>query len=233
MKRKILLFTIIVLFGFQTFAQLKPFRFGVKAAPNIAWISADTEGYENDGPVLGFSWGFMADITLMEHYFLKTGFNFDYLNGKLIFPVENIVLDNNDTISGSLHRKYNLRYLEIPLTFKMRTNQFGKFVIYGHIGFGAGFKMKATSQDELYDEDGNSSLMLNDKNDISDELALVRGSLIVGIGTEFFIDQSTSIILDITFNNGLSDILTGENSKTGEEQKAYLNYFQLNIGVMF
>lgn len=229
MKHKIILITLFVLFGFQTFAQLKPFRFGVKAAPNVAWISADTENYENEGPVLGFSWGFLADITLMEHYFLKTGFNFDYLNGKLIFPFE----DLNDSISGSLHRKYNLRYLEVPLTFKMRTNQFGKFALYGHVGFGAGFRIRATSQDELYDENGNNPFMLNDKNDISDELTLVRGSLIVGVGTEFFIDQSTSLIIDLTFNNGLSNILKGENTKTREAQKGYVHYFQLNIGVMF
>ena len=41
MKQKLLLSTFILLFGFQTFAQLKPFRFGVKGAPNIAWISLD------------------------------------------------------------------------------------------------------------------------------------------------------------------------------------------------
>lgn len=227
MKRKLFLITIILLIGFQTFAQLKPFRFGVKGAPNIAWISSETKDYENDGPVVGFSWGFLADITLMEHYFIKTGFNFDYLNGRLILPFENL----SDSISGSLHRKYNLRYLEIPVTFKMRTNQFGKFALYGHIGFGAGFRMKARSQDELYNENG--SLVLEEENDIADELTLVRGSLIVGIGTEFFIDESTSIILDLTFNNGLSNILKGENSQNLEEQKGYLHYFQLNIGVMF
>lgn len=231
MKQKLLLFTFILLFGFQTFAQLKPFRFGVKVSPNIAWISADTKDYENDSPVVGISWGFMADITLMEHYFLKTGFSFDYLNGKLIFPFEYISEDNNDTISGSLNRKYNLRYLEIPLTFKMRTNQFGKFAIYGHIGFGAGFRMRARSQDQLFKANGD--LVLDQENDITDELALVRGSLIAGIGTEFFIDQSTSIILDLTFNNGLSNILKGENAQNQEAQKAYLHYFQLNIGVMF
>jgi hypothetical protein len=226
MKHKIILSTVIILFGFQTFAQLKPFRFGVKAAPNVAWISADTEDYENDGAVLGFSWGFLADITLMEHYFLKTGFNFDYLNGKLILPFEDI----NDSIFGFLHRKYNLRYLEIPLTFKMRTNQFGKFAIYGHIGFGAGFRMRARSQDELYNENGG--LLWNDDKDITDNLTLVRGSLIVGVGTEFFVDQSTSIILDFTFNNGLSNILKDDVKIKGVD-KGYIHYFQLNIGVMF
>ena len=115
----------------------------------------------------------------------------------------------------------------------MRTNQFGKFALYGHVGFGAGFRIRATSQDELYDENGNNPFMLNDKNDISDELTLVRGSLIVGVGTEFFIDQSTSLIIDLTFNNGLSNILKGENTKTQEAQKGYVHYFQLNIGVMF
>ena len=225
MKHRILLLTFILLFGFQTFAQLKPFRFGVKAAPNIAWISPDTEAYENDGSVLGFSWGFQADITLMEHYFLKTGFNFDYLNGKLILPFK-----INDSVSGSLHRKYNLRYLEIPLTFKMRTNQFGKFAIYGNIGFGAAFKIRARSQDELYNN--NEELVLSEDKDISDDLTLLRGSVIVGLGTEFFVDKSTSIFLDITYNNGLSNILK-DNENTIGVDKAYLHFFQLNIGVMF
>lgn len=227
MKQKIILSAFIILLGLQTFAQLKPFRFGVKAAPNTAWISPDTEAYENDGAVLGFSWGFMADITLMEHYFLKTGFNFDYLNGKLVMPFE----DTDDSIPGTLKRKYNLRYLEIPLTFKMRTNQFGRFALYGNIGFGAAFRIKAKARDEFHDDNGNS--IWNDDKDITDELTLVRGSLIVGIGTEFFIDQSTSIIVDFTFNNGLSNILKGENNITLEKQKASLHFFQLNIGMMF
>ncbi len=58
MKHKILLLTIFLLFGFQTFAQLKPFRFGVKAAPNISWISPDTKDYETDGPVIGVFMGY-------------------------------------------------------------------------------------------------------------------------------------------------------------------------------
>lgn len=232
MKHKILLLTFILLFGFQTFAQLKPFRFGVKAAPNIAWISPDTEDYENDGSVLGFSWGFVADITLMEHYFLKTGFNLDYLNGKLILPFEKIIEEINDSIpiSGSLHRKYNLRYLEIPLTFKMRTNQFGKFAIYGNIGFGAAFKIRARSEDELYNESGG--LVASEDKDIADDLTLLRGSVIVGLGTEIFLDKSTSIFVDVTYNNGLSNMLK-DNENTIGVDKAFVHFFQLNIGVMF
>jgi hypothetical protein len=60
----------------------------------------------------------------------------------------------------------------------------------------------------------------------------VRGSLIVGVGTEFFVDQSTSIILDFTFNNGLSNILKDDVKIKGVD-KGYIHYFQLNIGVMF
>lgn len=231
MKQKIILSTIIFLFGFQSFAQLKPFRFGVKVAPNIAWITSDTRDYENDGPVAGLSWGFMADITLMEHYFLKTGFNFDYLNGKLKIPFQYISEDKHDTISGTLDRKYNLRYIEIPITFKMRTNQFGKFAFYGNIGFGVSFKIKAKSEDKLYNDEGE--LKWEGNTDLSDDLNLVRGSLILGIGSEFFIDQSTSLILEFTFNNGLSNILKGENNLNQEKQIGHLHYFQINLGVMF
>ncbi len=55
----------------------------------------------------------------------------------------------------------------------MRTNQFGIFAIYGHIGFGAGFRIRARSQDELYNENGG--LLAEDEKDISDDLTLVTG----------------------------------------------------------
>lgn len=228
MKHKIILLTIIILFGFQTFAQQKPFRFGMKVAPNIAWISSDTEDYENDGTVVGFSWGFLADITLMEHYFLKTGFNFDYLNCKLKLPYDSI---SQELTGGSLFRKYNFRYLEIPLTMKMRTNQFGKFAFYGNIGFGASFRIKAKSKDEFVNEMDSSRH--NEENDIMDEITLFRGSLIVGAGIEYFIDQSTSLVIDITYNNGLSNIFKGDNSVNDLKQKGHLNFVQFNVGIMF
>jgi len=233
MKLKLHLVFLLIFISLNGFNQVKPFRFGVRIAPNIAWLSPDSENYENEGAVPGFSWGFLADITLTENYFIKTGFSLDYLNAKLSYPHQQIIDDVTSAYTlGTLHRKYNLRYLEIPITLKMRTNQFGKMAFYGEIGFGTSFNLKARSQDEFFPQDGSPSDQT--ENDIKDEIALVKGSLIVGAGLEFFIDESTSIITSLTFNNGLTNILKGENSvDPGITQMASLSYFQLNIGIMF
>lgn len=217
-----------MLMVFQGIAQVKPFRFGVKAAPNVAWISPDTDGYESGGTQLGFSWGFLADITLTQNYFLKTGFNFDYLNAKLKYP---FLMEIDNTIEeGTLTREYNLRYIEIPATLKMRTNKFGEFAFYGEIGFGAAFNLKAKAQDSFsyYDNTEES------KNDIKDEITLMKGSLIVGAGIEYFIDKSTTLIASFSFSNGLSNILKGDTfTEPYTKQRGQINYLQLNIGMMF
>ena len=57
MKIKIVLLLFSAIIALQGITQEKPFRFGFKVAPNLAWIAPDSEGYENDGAVMGFSWG--------------------------------------------------------------------------------------------------------------------------------------------------------------------------------
>ncbi len=234
MKRKLLLLITLMIGIHSVYSQVKPFRFGVKVAPNLAWISPDTEGYENDGMVPGFSWGFLADITLTENYFVKTGFSVDYLNGKLSYPHSMQFGDTTGlTTIGTLKRKYNLRYLEIPVTLKMRTNQFSNMAFYGEIGFGGYFNLKAKGKDEFIPSMA-STPPVSAEEDIKDEVAFMRAALIVGGGVEYFIDESTSIIVSLNFNNGLTNILKGKNDIDASlKERAQLYYFQLNVGVMF
>ena len=232
MKKTIPILIILLFVGTHSFSQVKPFRFGFKVAPNISWISPDSKGYSSDGALLGFSWGFLADISLTENYFVKTGFEVDYLGGKLSFP--HTMLIPGDTIKsvGTMNRKYNLRYLTIPLTIKMRTNQFGKIAYFGEIGFGTSFNLRAKATDS-FDYNGGQNNYSTEE-DVNDEVTFMKSSIIVGGGMEFFVDNSTSIILGVTFNNGLNNILKGKNSLDTEiDQKGHLYYFQLTLGVMF
>lgn len=231
MRNKFIVFIILIVIGFNGFSQVKSFRFGAKVAPNLAWISPDTEGYKKDGAVLGFSWGFLADITLTENYFVKTGFDFSYLNGKLSLPHSQILGSDTVATNGTLNRKYNLRYLDIPITIKMRTNQFKKTAFFGNVGFGTSFNLRAISQDEFVGDNGKS--VSYDDNDIKDETVLIQESLIVGAGIEYFIDKSASIVVEFSYNHGLNNIFKGTSIVTGEKQRGFLNYFQLNLGIMF
>ncbi|MCF8380734.1 MAG: PorT family protein [Bacteroidales bacterium] len=233
MRSYSLVLILLISFSIQGMAQVKPFRFGVQLSPNLAWIAPDSKNYENNGVVAGFAWGFQSDITLTDNYFIKTGFNLEYLNGKLTYPEKIKLTEGEDTYTeGTLNRKYNLRYLEIPLSIKMRTNTFGKTAYFGEIGFGTSFNLKARAKDDFNYDNGQNNLLTED--DIKSQVVFLRSSLKVGAGIEYFIDESTSMTIGITFNNGLTNILKGENSIDPDvDQRAQLYYFQLNVGILF
>ncbi len=211
------------------FSQMKPFRFGLKVAPTIGWMSPDTEKYENDGSAAGFNWGFISDFTITENYFFATGFNINYLNSKLKY--ETGIILNADTVltEGILARRYKLRYIDVPLSLKMKTNQFNNVQFYGQIGFTAGLNIKSNSEDN-FSYDGGSQ---KQEKDISDDITFLKGALILGAGIEFFLDHSTSLVAGITFSNGISNVLKGNNAITNYRQKAVPNYFELTLGVIF
>ena len=231
MKKYFTLLIAFILFGNIAISQVKPFRFGFRVAPNLAWLSADAENYESDGASVGFSWGFVSDVTLTENYFVKTGFNINYLNGKLTFPYETILGSDTIPTAGILTRKFNLRNLQIPATIKMRTNRHGNFAYFGDIGFAVSFNLKAKAKDTF--AYGNETTEWEVK-DISDNIKFAKASMIVGAGLEYFFDNSTSLFLEINFNNGLTNILKGNNTVYPDvKQKAFMYYFELNVGVLF
>jgi len=205
-----------------------PVKLGLKVAPNMCWMNTNTKGYSYDGLNVGVTVVFVSDIYFAERYAFSTGFNFDFYSGKLQYADSMSIPGGK--VNGVMSRKYSLIYLEIPMMVKMQTKEFGRFSFYGQIGFGTGFRLTATASDNFIADDGKTT---TEKNDIRDETTLIRESVIIGFGTEYHIDQSTRLFFGISYCNSLNNVLTGYNSKTGLNQKAWLNFAELNIGVLF
>jgi hypothetical protein len=164
---------------------------------------------------------------MSEHYAIVTGFNFSFLSGNLKLPYA----EKPDT--GILNRKYNFRYLEIPLMIKMKTKEFGKFSFFGQIGFGTGFNLKTKVNDEFITVD-HGTLTDNKKNLPTDQTSLVREAILVALGTEYKIDESISFVISLGYSNSLNNVLQGDNPKDpGLKNRSTLNYAELNIGVLF
>jgi hypothetical protein len=148
-----------------------------------------------------------------------------------------IVVDGDTTLNvpGSLQRQFNLQYIELPVTLKMKTNKFNALQVYGQIGFSLGFNVKAKAEDVFSYEDAEDNYMSeNDEPEISDEITLLKGALVLGGGIEYYVDESTSIVVGVTFSNGLSNILKGYNTADpGIQQKANISYVELTLGVIF
>ena len=232
MKMKgISILLVAVLFAVQGFSQdFKKFKFGFKVDPNISWMSPEAADLVSEGVLLRGSFGVNADIMFSERYALGTGFSIMGGGGQLSF------FDNEDRIGDAgesnfivkRNRKYKLKYVEIPLTLKLRTDEIGYITYWGQFGLGLGFATKATADDNIKffselvedaDEMGNSwidsgsaisTLAKEDEEemgvDISGEMLPIRASLIIGAGIDYSLSGNTSLMFGIAYNNGLTNV---------------------------
>ena len=219
----------LLLISLNMSAQYKPILFGLRAGGSIDWMKPDAEGYHNQGIRPGFSWGFIADFYIMENYALQTGFNVQYLYGKLNYPSREMI--QGDTLTGTLLRYYKLQYIQIPLVWKMQANVSESVRLYGKIGLGTAFRLRAKADDTFTSSDGETN---ESSGDIAEDICLIRESFIIGGGVAFTLNGSTALIVDLTFDNGFVNILKGNNGLYPDiENKAVINLVELGVGIMF
>jgi hypothetical protein len=233
MKKIFTIFLILILFcnAGHSFSQSKsPVKLGLKVAPNIGWMIPGTKGYSGDGARMGVTLGFVSDFYFAENYAFSTGLNFQFINGKLNYADSLLMAGNTYLTNGEVYRKYNFLYMEIPLMIKMKTKTFGKVSYFGQIGFGTGFRLKATVKEHFVPAAGGSE---DNQYDYNQGTTLIRESVLIGIGCEYHIDESSRILLGISYSNSLNNVLTGVNYKSGLLEKSQLNYAELNIGFLF
>jgi hypothetical protein len=232
MKSSRILLLLIILFPVfckLTVAQESlPVKLGIKAAPNIGFMIPDTRGYSYDGVRGGAVLGLVSDFYFLERYAFSTGFNFSFLNGRITFPEE--VIRQGDTLTGNMIRTLSFIYLEIPYMIKLQTKEFGRFSFFGQIGFTTGFRIKAKALDRFEQENAEA---FDEKYDYTDETTLIREAVQIGIGTELHLDQSTRLFFGLSYSNSLNNVLTGVNQKEHINEKGYLNYAELNLGILF
>jgi len=221
----ILLSLLLFSISDTAFSQFRyPVKLGLRVSPNIGWMSPGTKDYAKNGQSLGATVGFVGDIYFAGNYAVSTGFDFQFLNGKLKYP------DSRDTLSGQINRKYKFIYLEIPILFKMNTKSFGKVSFYGQMGFGTAFRLKANYDEKFYSSTG---IEIDTQDNLSDSTSLIRESVLVGIGCNYHIDESTSIFVGLDYSNSLNNVLSGINHKSRLNEKSMLNYVALTVGVLF
>ena len=226
-----LLIIILMAVPLITFSQAQiPIKLGLKIAPNIGWMSPGTKGYESDGARLGMTIGFISDFYFAENYAISTGFNFQFLNGKMSYSDSLLIPGNANLMNGQVNRTYNFIYLEIPLMIKMETKTFGKMSFYGQIGIGTAFRVSAKVK-EHFEPDNYEAV--DQQYDFNNGTTLIRESILVGIGGAYHLDESSRIFIGLGYSNGLNNLLTGVNYKSKLNEKSLLNYAELNIGILF
>jgi Outer membrane protein beta-barrel domain len=262
--KKSTLFLIMFAVATCVQAQEKEWKIAFHADPNISWLKPDHKDIDQEGNKLRFGFGVAVDKMFTDNYAIGTGLNLVTTGGELTYLKETSA--ESSKFVTRLTRNYNLKYIEIPLTLKLRTNEIGYITYWGQMGLGLGFNYKAKADEEItylkqyIADDANTpneneeewkdatlaAITVEDE-DVASEIAPFRASLIAGLGIEYNISGSTSLVVGVIYNNGFSDALQEEGvlqENNGSpvfsnlapktfKLKSMNNFVALQVGILF
>lgn len=237
-----LLIAVVLLMSATGIAQDQEWKIALHVDPNISWMKPENKNIEQGGSVMRFGFGIMIDKMFTENYAFGTGFNVFRTGGELSYLYRTTYTKDGASaatkVVANRVRTYNLQYIEIPLTLKLRTNEIGYITYWAQMGLGLGINIRAKGDDEITyvreyvevaddpttpetDESSQtwepSSIRQQSREDedINDDIDVFRTSLIVAAGIEYNLSDKTSILAGVTFNNGFNNVLNNKGvSKT-------------------
>ncbi|MBX7050528.1 MAG: PorT family protein [Flavobacteriales bacterium] len=247
MKNRILLLAVLCL-SLSAAAQEQEWKIALHVDPNFSWMKPGSKDIEQGSNKLRFGFGIMIDKMFTDNYAFGTGLNVVNTGGELSYLYKSLYRSSNSSsnqeVIVNLNRTYNVKYLEIPLTLKLRTNEIGYITYWAQFGVGLGMNIGAKADDELtyvrirniVADDPNTADIdeasdtwdiasikaeTSEENDIKDDIKLFRSSLIIAAGIEYNLSGNSSILAGVTFNNGFSNMLNNQGVKldsTGNPQ---------------
>jgi hypothetical protein len=222
---------------------------GFKVSPNFTWTRIMEGAMENNGMGLGFSYGLMADINIAKNpnYWFSTEFIVTSAPTK-INSTDTVLWSKPISTGGipynDVNFSYNLQYIQIPLTLKLKTNEIGNFKYWGQFGVAPSFliqqKIKTVADPGIYSGGSKSHNPNSGSNDnydfkgdvnqngsFQDDVRVARLPLVLGAGIESKISGRTTFVAGLRFDNAFSDLFVDE------KVDGRNNYLGIQLGIFF
>ena len=217
------------------------FRFGLKGSSNFGWVGGTSKNIVNDGTTVAFGYGMMGDYYFKPNYGISAEIMLSNIKSK--FTVTEPLAFNSvmsDTVNG-LRYEYNIQYLDIPLTMKIRTKEIGDMTYFGQFGVSMGFALNAktsivsTGLPKSISDQEPTEYRVNGAegdaftvNNFDDKVFLFRLPLIIGGGVEYKMAGSTSLQIGVRIANAFTDMFVKDKTAIAKN-----NYVALSVGVLF
>lgn len=226
MKKIVLALILFAGFVFVSNAQNeKFFRFGLHANTGLAWMKPNQDSLEYQGMKIGLGWGFIGELTIADNFSFATGFDVNYMGGKLQKLGILYTFDGDTAPSpASVISNYRFQFLDIPLTLKMKTNEINYITYFARIGGSVGICFNAKADQEYSPLSGTTKETISDLN-LKDEKKLLRANFLISGGIEYSLGGTTSALAELSFVNGLTYQI--------DDSKSIGNYIMLKLGIMF
>jgi hypothetical protein len=236
--------------------EIKNFRFGLAITPSLNWYSTESKIIQRDGVAPKFGGGLILEFRLAKVASIQTGINITTAGGKLKYKNggqyapgastvsyfynntdEDIVkYDENNPNTTYTHyqlnsRRYQTTYISVPVLLKLKTREIGAMVYYGQFGLNSFFRWKGRAKDAVSILDAPNTGTPETKSNliISKDVSIYNAALNFGLGTEWNLAGTTSMLIGLNYNLGFTNVLK---NKSGFLQKR-LNYDNYDKGDPF
>lgn len=215
MKKVVLIFGLLFS-AWIVRGQESALKLGLATYPNFGFIKVE-QGKTN-GNNLGFTYGLFGDYAFTDNYYLATGLLVTSINGNA--SIIDYTPYHNAQTSALYDVKLKMRYLEIPVSLKLKTQEVNDLRWFGQFGFTLGARIASKQDVEL-----NNNIIAADAS-ANKSTGFFRAGLLVGAGAEYKVFGKSSLVGGLSYNNGLSNI-----AKKGSQIKNH--YLAINLGFLF
>ncbi len=219
--KRITLFSIFLILVLTSLGQTR-LKLSFTASPSVNWMNTSNQFAYKERIVPGYDFGLSGDIffTENERYAINTGLQILNTGGAISFRTNAPFDFSGATLPPSTRIRYRLRYVEVPLALKLKTDQFHRTRYWGQFGMSSMVNIGAN---------GDSSDGTLKKDNIHDEINLFNLAMNVGLGFDFDFGGSNSLSVGLIFHNGLIDVTT-DNTFT---DKVIINSLKIRLGLIF
>jgi hypothetical protein len=230
--------------------EIRNFRFGLAITPSLNWYSTESKIIQRDGVVPKFGGGLILEFRLAKVASIQTGINITTAGGKLKYKnggqyapgastvsyfynntAEDIVkYDENNSNTSYTHyqlngRKYQNTYISVPILLKLKTREIGAMVYYGQFGLNSFFRWKGRAKDDVSILDAPNTGTPETKGNLvtSKDVSIYNAALNFGLGTEWNLAGTTSMVIGLNYNLGFTNVLKSK-SEFLQKRLNYDNY---------
>jgi hypothetical protein len=232
--------------------EIKNFRFGLAITPSLNWYSTESKIIQRDGIAPKFGGGLILEFRLAKVASIQTGINITTAGGKLKYKnggqyapgastvsyfydnnlddiVPYTVDQNNSNTTYTRYqlneRKYQTTYISVPVLLKLKTREIGAMVYYGQFGLNSFFRWKGRAKDQVSVLDATNTGTPETKSNlvISKDVSIYNAALNFGLGTEWNLAGTTSMVIGLNYNLGFTNVLK-RNSNFLEKRFNHDNY---------
>lgn len=190
-----------------------PYHLGLVIEPQFAFAMPRDLSHEAVAGRAHFGFGFIFDYKFTDRYAIGSGVNV-FRTGGVVGHLAHVA---DSARIDYVEQAFDLQYVEVPLTFKMRTKEIGYTTYFGRFGLGLGLNVRAeadvtrnrtwaqnhTADPPVWGPVAAAGTPEAVTTDVAASTALFRPAMIVGLGIERRLLGSTAVVAGVQYNLAL------------------------------